>query len=160
MFDGATAFDGNLSMWDISSVRRMDNMFNGATAFDSDLSMWDISSVTNMYNMFDGATSFNQNLCAWGDKAQYNSAKFAHMFSNSGCSFKDEYNCALRGPFCASHCLDSFQVSLFVGTFRSIILCLFCSTDLFALSSYSAVDQHVCSKESHFSQSNYDQPAC
>merc|ERR1712147_597336 len=39
----------------------------GATAFNGDIAKWDVSSVTNMDDMFEGATSFEQTLCgaAW-----------------------------------------------------------------------------------------------
>ena len=60
-----TSFDGDLSSWNVSSVTHMDNMFRGATAFDGDLSNWDVSSVTRMAAMFNGATFFNQSLSSW-----------------------------------------------------------------------------------------------
>ena len=42
-------------------------MFNGASAFNQDLSKWDVSAVTDMSYMFSGASAFNQKLCgvAW-----------------------------------------------------------------------------------------------
>ena len=43
----------------------MNNMFSGATAFDGDLSNWDVSSVIHMSNMFLNAASFDQNLGNW-----------------------------------------------------------------------------------------------
>ena len=60
-----TSFDGDLSSWNVSSVTHMDDMFRGATAFDGDLSNWNVSSVTSMAAMFNGATSFNQSLSSW-----------------------------------------------------------------------------------------------
>ena len=65
MFDGATAFDGDLSSWDVSSVTEMDGVFAVATSFNQTLNAWDVSSVTDMNNMFYYATSFNQPLNAW-----------------------------------------------------------------------------------------------
>ena len=65
MFQSTTAFDGDLSSWDVSPVTDMYAMFWGATAFDGDLSSWDVSSVTDMSFMFNVATSFNQPLNAW-----------------------------------------------------------------------------------------------
>jgi surface protein len=38
-------------------------MFLDASAFNGDLSLWDVSKVTYMMNMFNGAKSFNQTLC-------------------------------------------------------------------------------------------------
>ena len=65
MFEGATAFNGNLSGWDVSEVLHMASMFEGATAFNGNLSGWDVSEVLHMASMFEGATAFNQNLGAW-----------------------------------------------------------------------------------------------
>ena len=65
MFDGATAFNGDISSWDVSSVTDMRYMFDGATAFNQPLDNWDVSSVTGMSLMFRGATSFNQPLDSW-----------------------------------------------------------------------------------------------
>ena len=38
-------------------------MFLGATSFNGDLSKWDVSSVKDMYGMFWGATFFKRKLC-------------------------------------------------------------------------------------------------
>ena len=41
----------------------MNRMFQNAKAFNGDITMWDVSSVSNMENMFRDATDFNQKLC-------------------------------------------------------------------------------------------------
>ena len=38
-------------------------MFSEATAFNADISTWDISSVTDIGSMFSGATAFTGHLC-------------------------------------------------------------------------------------------------
>jgi surface protein len=49
MFEGARAFSGDVSTWDVSSVTDMSAMFEGAlVSFNSDLSAWDMSRVTDM----------------------------------------------------------------------------------------------------------------
>ena len=65
MFYDTRAFNGDISEWNVSKVTRMDDMFSNARAFNGDLSGWDVSSVTSMYRMFDYARSFNQNLGNW-----------------------------------------------------------------------------------------------
>ena len=65
MFRDATAFNGNISTWNVSSVTDMSQMFRDATAFNCNISTWDVSSVTNMSYMFSGATSFNGNISTW-----------------------------------------------------------------------------------------------
>ena len=65
MFDSASAFNQDISTWDVSNVTDMDGMFAFATSFNQDIGSWDVSSVTNMYYMFDSATSFNQNIGDW-----------------------------------------------------------------------------------------------
>jgi surface protein len=66
MFSGATSFNGDLSSWNVSLVDDMGSMFSGATSFNGDLSSWNVSSVQDMSSMFEGATSFNGDISTWG----------------------------------------------------------------------------------------------
>ena len=66
MFHGATAFDGDISTWDVSSVADMTSMFHGATAFDGNVSAWDRLELSPVMNdMFRGATAFEGDLSGW-----------------------------------------------------------------------------------------------
>ncbi len=65
MFAGATAFDGDISGWNVSRVANMGSMFAGATAFDGDISGWNVSRVANMGSMFAGATAFDGDISGW-----------------------------------------------------------------------------------------------
>merc|ERR1712032_1487605 len=67
VFSGASAFNQDLSKWDVSAVTSMWNMFSGASAFNQDLSKWDVSAVADMEGMFYGASAFKCELCgiAW-----------------------------------------------------------------------------------------------
>ena len=58
MFYYASAFQSDLSQWNVSSVTDMGCMFDGASAFQSDLSQWNVSSVTSMGRMFYDASAF------------------------------------------------------------------------------------------------------
>ena len=67
IFAGASAFNHDLSKWDVSAVTNIGGMFCSARAFNQDLSKWDVSAVTVMKAMFLRALSFNRELCgvAW-----------------------------------------------------------------------------------------------
>ena len=65
MFKDTTAFNQDISSWNVSSVILMTNVFYNAAAFNQDISSWDTSSVTGMVNMFYDAIAFDQNLNAW-----------------------------------------------------------------------------------------------
>ena len=43
MFEGASAFNSDLSNWNTENVTNISYMFNGASAFNSDLSSWNTS---------------------------------------------------------------------------------------------------------------------
>ena len=48
MFDGARAFNGDLSTWSVGRVTTMSRMFSYATSFNGNISKWDVTSVTDM----------------------------------------------------------------------------------------------------------------
>ena len=82
---------------DLSRVTSMRRMFIGASAFNGDLSAWDVSSVTDMYGMFAFATSFNQNLGSWDVSGVDDSEdSFGIMFDGSGLS-AENYDRTLIG---------------------------------------------------------------
>jgi len=65
MFSQASAFNQDLSKWDVSAVTNMRAMFYFASTFNQDLSKWDVSAVTDMASMFLEAYTFNQDLSKW-----------------------------------------------------------------------------------------------
>ncbi len=65
MFRGAGVFNGNISGWTVSAVTDMSRMFYNADAFNGDISGWTVSAVTDMSYMFSGAVAFNRDLNNW-----------------------------------------------------------------------------------------------
>ncbi len=62
---GLTAFNGDISRWDVSNVTNMSRMFYRAYEFNQPIGDWDVSNVKNMYCMFASAESFNQPIGDW-----------------------------------------------------------------------------------------------
>ena len=65
MFQNASAFNQDISGWNVSSVTNMNSMFQSASAFNQDIGDWNVSSVTNMQSMFASASVFNQDIGDW-----------------------------------------------------------------------------------------------
>jgi surface protein len=79
MFNGATDFNKDISVWNTSNVTSMKNMFANASLFNlGDLSghdgtwhtdpangIWDTSSVTTIESMFQGCNAFNRDMRQW-----------------------------------------------------------------------------------------------
>lgn len=60
-----STFNGDISLWDMSNVTKMDSMFYRVVGFNQDISGWDVSKVESMTTMFDGATSFQCDISKW-----------------------------------------------------------------------------------------------
>ncbi|WP_457745164.1 BspA family leucine-rich repeat surface protein [Sulfurimonas sp.] len=70
-----SAFNDDISNWDVSNVENMDNMFNGSK-FNGDISKWDVSNVVSMKNMFKNS-EFNGDISKWNVS---NVKDFSNMF--------------------------------------------------------------------------------
>ena len=79
---------GDLSKWDVSNVMSMRGMFSDCNKLKSfgDISSWDVSNVTDMGFMFKYCESFNQDISKWDVSKVTN---MTYMFF--GCAIKDEY---------------------------------------------------------------------
>ena len=59
--------DPDINSWDVSSVTNMDNMFQGATAFNQDLSGWCVTNITlEPTNFSTGSPLTTENKPVWG----------------------------------------------------------------------------------------------
>jgi len=88
MFAGATSFNQKIGDWDVSAVELMNDMFAQAHAFNQSLLEWDVSAVTNMNRMFNSASSFNRNIGDWNVS---NVESMSSMFR-----FAEDFNRSLR----------------------------------------------------------------
>ncbi|MDB2491103.1 BspA family leucine-rich repeat surface protein [Flavobacteriaceae bacterium] len=87
LFDGKTAFNQDISNWDVSNVNNMNGMFRNAQSFNQPIDIWNVSNVTQMEEMFSGSYSFNQPIGSW-NVSKVNSMEA--MFS--GGATKNTYN--------------------------------------------------------------------
>ncbi len=79
---------GDISKWNVSSVTNMSGMFYGCNEleFIGDISKWNVSNVTNMTHMFNGCNNFNQDISKWNiSNVRY------HAYTFYDCPIKDEY---------------------------------------------------------------------
>ncbi len=71
-------FNGDISRWDVSSVRDMTSIFH-RSKFNREISNWNVSSVENMSFMF-SSSKFNGDISQWDVS---NAEDMSYMFSNS-----------------------------------------------------------------------------
>ncbi|MFV0505841.1 MAG: BspA family leucine-rich repeat surface protein [Bacteroidales bacterium] len=64
-FRNASAFNQDISGWNVSSATKLNSMFESATSYNQPMSSWNTSAVAEMKKTFKNATSFNQDLSAW-----------------------------------------------------------------------------------------------
>jgi len=67
--------------------------------------------VANASYMFYGASEFNQDLCLWGKIQTFPYDNANNMFSLSGCNNTGDPQEANKGPFCASQCVTTRQLT-------------------------------------------------
>lgn len=80
MFTGASVFNSDISLWDVSSVEYMTGLFSGAGRYNKALTAWDTSGVKDMSSMFLNAIAFNSSVESW-DTSQVKS--FYSMFKGA-----------------------------------------------------------------------------
>jgi len=98
----STAFNGNLSAWDVSNITNMDSVFYYCPLFNANLSSWDVSNVSSMASMFEGAEVFNQDISSWDVKNVTNMDwmfSFALTFDQSLSSWDVSKVTSMEGMF-------------------------------------------------------------
>ena len=78
----ATAFNRDLSSWNMTNAKDIGAMFSMAENFNSDIHTWNVSNVTNMEFLFYYARSFNQDLSSWDVRKVQNHESFANGATN------------------------------------------------------------------------------
>lgn len=82
MFDDATVFNQDISMWDTSHVTDMERTFDTCTNFNQPLNSWNTSNVTTMDSMFQSCDAFNQPLNNWDvSKVTIMDDMFTHCYA-------------------------------------------------------------------------------
>lgn len=109
-FSTMTAFNYDISGWNVSNVTNMRRTFesiqNVVSAFNQPIGSWDVSNVTNMDEMFEGDGLFNQNIGGW-NVGNVTSMEFMfynnNTFNNGGSSDINNWNVSnvtsMRGMF-------------------------------------------------------------
>lgn len=81
---GGTDFCGDISLWDVSNVKNMQDMFFDCNNFNCDISKWNVWRCEIFISMFQGCTNFNQNLNSWkpiNAKSTYGMFKYCTDFN-------------------------------------------------------------------------------
>ncbi len=65
VFRDRTAFNEDVSYWDVSNVTTLSSAFREAESFNQDIGNWDVSNVTSLSSTFYRAYAFNQDLDKW-----------------------------------------------------------------------------------------------
>ena len=69
MFSLGSAFNQDISMWDVSGCTSFREMFESNTVFNQNIGSWNVSAATDIQGMFRSATAFNQNIGSWNVSA-------------------------------------------------------------------------------------------
>ncbi len=118
MFDGASAFNGDIGHWDVSTITDMRSMFNNADAFNQNINSWNVSNVTKMNSMFSYTAVFDQPLDQWDVSAVSNmngmfrnTEAFNQPIGNWNTSSLTSFNTMFASSVAFNQPLDDWDVS-------------------------------------------------
>lgn len=81
MFYSNDEFNQDLDFWDMSKVRSAESMFKGCEKFNGNIDNWDTGKITKMNNMFENCTIFNRNISGWNTSSVMGTTAIDSMFS-------------------------------------------------------------------------------
>jgi surface protein len=80
ILQAASAFNQDIGGWDVGNVQNFSQALGSATSFNQDIGGWDVSSGTDMSNLFNNTTAFNQDIGGWDVSSV---TTMSTMFSNA-----------------------------------------------------------------------------
>lgn len=114
----APNFNGDISEWDVSSVRTMEGMFRGCR-FNGDLSKWDVSKVSNMFSMFAESFFNNDSIKNWNVSNVLNmeymfeyNTQFNQDISEWDVSGVSNFNCMFRDAHSFNQDISNWNIDL------------------------------------------------
>ena len=100
MFYKSTAFNQDISNWDVAKVETMEKMFYNAAAFNQDISNWDVAKVETMEKMFYNAAAFNHFVGGWSENSDltttnmfYGATAFLEKYTSASCDINANRQC-------------------------------------------------------------------
>jgi len=90
MFEGASAFNQDISTWTVTLLTTFTKFLKNAISFNQNIGTWTLfpSANPSFYtDMFNGATNFQQNLCHWQTiaAASFPAGDVTGMFTLTNC---------------------------------------------------------------------------
>ena len=114
MFYECFAFNQNIGSWNVTNVKDMGGMFHRCSVFNQDISGWNVSNVTDMSVMFWDCSAFNQDISSWDvSKVTNMGSMFSHCsaFNQNLGSWKLK-NCRKLGLYHCGMSIENYSKSL------------------------------------------------